>query len=52
MSYPLIFCTAGLLIVLHELGHFLAAKRLGIPIARFSLGLGRFSQELPKTTLT
>src|SRR4030095_15290314 len=41
MSYLLIFCTISLLIVLHELGHFLAAKRLGIPIARFSLGFGR-----------
>src|SRR5678815_4853397 len=40
MSYLLIFCTVSLLIILHELGHFLAAKRMGIPIARFSLGLG------------
>lgn len=40
MSYLLIFCTVSLLIVLHELGHFLAAKRMGIPIARFSVGLG------------
>ena len=30
----------SLLILLHELGHFLAAKRMGIPIARFSVGLG------------
>jgi regulator of sigma E protease len=40
MSYLLIFLTVSLLILLHELGHFLAAKRLGIPIARFSVGLG------------
>src|SRR4051812_12589272 len=40
MSYLLIFCTVSLLIVLHELGHFLAAKRMGIPIARFSVGFG------------
>jgi regulator of sigma E protease len=40
MSYLLIFCTISLLIILHELGHFLAAKRMGIPIARFSVGLG------------
>jgi regulator of sigma E protease len=40
MSYLLIFCTLSLLIILHELGHFLAAKRMGIPIARFSVGLG------------
>jgi regulator of sigma E protease len=40
MSYLLIFCTVSLLIILHELGHFLAAKWMGVPIARFSLGLG------------
>ena len=40
MSYLLIFLTVSLLIFLHELGHFLAAKRMGIPIARFSVGLG------------
>src|SRR4030095_274328 len=40
MSYLVIFCTISLLIILHELGHFLAAKRMGIPIARFSVGLG------------
>jgi regulator of sigma E protease len=40
MSYLLIFLTISLLILLHELGHFLAAKKMGIPIARFSVGLG------------
>ncbi len=40
MSYLLIFCTVSLLIILHELGHLLVAKRLRIPIARFSVGLG------------
>jgi regulator of sigma E protease len=40
MSYLIIFCTVSLLIVLHELGHLLVAKRMGIPIARFSVGLG------------
>jgi regulator of sigma E protease len=40
MSYLLIFCTVSLLIILHELGHLLAAKKMGIPIARFSVGLG------------
>ena len=40
MSYLVVFCTVSLLIILHELGHFLAAKKLGIPIARFSVGLG------------
>ena len=28
------------LIFIHELGHFLAAKASGIPIARFSIGFG------------
>ena len=41
MSYLLVFCTISLLITLHELGHLLAAKRMGIPIARFSVGFGR-----------
>lgn len=30
----------GLLIFVHELGHFLAAKRLGVAVVRFSLGFG------------
>lgn len=30
----------GLLIFIHELGHFLAAKSVGISVQRFSLGLG------------
>ena len=28
----------GLLVFIHELGHFLAAKRMGIKVERFSLG--------------
>lgn len=30
----------GLLIFVHELGHFLAAKRVGVGVVRFSLGFG------------
>ena len=30
----------GLLIFIHELGHFLAARRVGIRVERFSLGFG------------
>jgi len=41
MSYLLVFFTISLIITLHELGHLLAAKRMGIPIARFSVGFGR-----------
>jgi regulator of sigma E protease len=40
MSYLLVFITLGLIITLHEWGHLVAAKRMGIPIARFSVGFG------------
>ena len=30
----------GLLVFIHELGHFLAARRMGIRVERFSLGFG------------
>lgn len=30
----------GVLVVIHELGHFLAAKRLGVKVERFSVGFG------------
>ena len=30
----------GVLIFVHELGHFLAAKSVGIEVQRFSIGLG------------
>jgi regulator of sigma E protease len=36
---PAIFLLS-FLVVLHELGHFLVAKRLGVPVDRFSLGFG------------
>ena len=31
----------GLLIFLHELGHFMVAKWSGVMVTRFSLGFGR-----------
>jgi len=40
MSYLLAFCTLCLVITLHELGHLLVAKRMGISMARFSIGFG------------
>jgi regulator of sigma E protease len=40
MSYLLVFLTLSLIITLHELGHLLAAKWVGIPIKRFSVGFG------------
>lgn len=30
----------GLLIFIHELGHFIAAKRMGMPVETFSIGFG------------
>jgi regulator of sigma E protease len=41
MSYLLAFCVISFIITLHELGHLLAAKWMGIPVARFSVGFGR-----------
>jgi regulator of sigma E protease len=40
MSYALIAALIGLLILVHEIGHFWAARRLGLPVARFSIGFG------------
>ncbi|MEE2657442.1 MAG: RIP metalloprotease RseP [Candidatus Latescibacterota bacterium] len=34
------FIALGILVFVHELGHFLVAKRAGIRVERFSLGLG------------
>ena len=41
MSYLIIIILLGVLIFLHESGHFFAAKRCGIPISRFSIGFGK-----------
>lgn len=40
MSYVLMLFVLGTLILIHELGHLLAAKWTGIPIERFSVGFG------------
>ncbi|MBN2476780.1 MAG: site-2 protease family protein [Pirellulales bacterium] len=40
MNYLLITMLLGLLILIHELGHFLAARWVGIPVRRFSVGFG------------
>lgn len=40
MTYVVVAALLGLLVFVHELGHFLAAKAVGIPVARFSLGIG------------
>ena len=42
MTSLLVFIVViGVLIFVHELGHFLAAKALGVQVLRFSLGFGR-----------
>jgi len=41
MSYLAVILVLGLLILVHEAGHFAAAKAVGIPVARFSIGFGR-----------
>lgn len=40
MNYLLIVFIIGMLILVHELGHFLAARWMKIPVARFSIGFG------------
>jgi len=40
MGYAAVVVLLGVLIFVHELGHFLAAKALGLPVARFALGFG------------
>jgi regulator of sigma E protease len=41
MSYIVIIFVVGLLILIHEIGHLVAAKMCGIPVSQFSLGFGR-----------
>jgi regulator of sigma E protease len=41
MSYILVFFAISMLILVHEMGHFIAAKSVGIPVVRFSIGFGR-----------
>lgn len=33
-------CILGISIIIHELGHFLAARRVGVKVEKFSLGFG------------
>ena len=40
MAYVVVFLIISLLILIHEFGHFCAAKLVGIPIKQFSIGYG------------
>lgn len=40
MNYIAVLFIIGLLILVHELGHFLAARAVGIPVEVFSIGFG------------
>ena len=41
MGYFVIFLMISLLILIHEFGHFCAAKWAGLPVKQFSIGYGR-----------
>src|SRR5215471_19189418 len=41
MSVLYFLLLVGLLVLIHELGHFVAAKLLDVKVLRFSLGYGR-----------
>jgi regulator of sigma E protease len=40
MNYLAVLAITGALILIHELGHFLAARAAGIPVELFSIGFG------------
>jgi len=46
MSVLAFFVVVGVLIFVHELGHFIAAKVLGVQVLRFSLGIGPAIRQL------
>ncbi|HKW79614.1 MAG TPA: site-2 protease family protein, partial [Casimicrobiaceae bacterium] len=39
--------TLGVLVIFHELGHYLAARLLGVKVLRFSVGFGRILWSRP-----
>ena len=42
LTYPIAFVTLlGVLVFIHELGHFAVARWCGVKVLRFSIGFGR-----------
>lgn len=41
MNYLIVIAIIGLIIFIHELGHFIAARKAGLPVSVFSIGFGR-----------
>ena len=42
LQYPLAFLLLlGVIVVFHEFGHFIVARRSGVHVVRFSVGFGR-----------
>jgi regulator of sigma E protease len=41
VTYVIACLVLGVLVLVHEAGHFLVARALGLPVARFSVGFGR-----------
>ncbi|HRD50000.1 MAG: sigma E protease regulator RseP [Candidatus Competibacter sp.] len=41
ISVPALIVTLGVLITVHEFGHFWVARRLGVKVLKFSIGFGR-----------
>ena len=53
LQYPLaLIVTIGVLVTVHEFGHFLIARRSGVDVLKFSVGfdqaslVGRIAEEL------
>lgn len=41
MSYIVAFLVLGILVFIHEFGHFIAAKGIGVPVKTFAIGFGK-----------
>ena len=40
MKYVIAFLVLSIIIIVHELGHFIVAKASGVTVTEFSLGMG------------